>query len=101
MRLIDGDVLIEALCGIRTEFVKHPTFLRSDIEEGIDRGVGAAVQAINDASTIDAVPVVRCKDCKWRKEEWKLDGNCWCGMFDRYTRETFFCADGDRRDAKG
>ena len=56
---------------------------------------------LDEAEEVDAVPVVRCKDCKWRKEEWKLDGNCWCGMFDRYTRETFFCADGDRRDAKG
>lgn len=65
MRLIDADALNETLRGILREFVKHPYFLRSDIEEGIDRGVGAAMQAIDDASTVDAVPVVRCKDCRY------------------------------------
>lgn len=61
MRLIDADALKETLRGIRTEFVKHPTFLRSDIEEGIDRGVCAAIQAIDEAPTIDAVPVAHAQ----------------------------------------
>lgn len=101
MRLIDADMLIEALRGIRTEFVKHPTFLRSDIEEGIDRGVGDAMQAIMEQPTVDAVPVVRCKDCKWRNEKWKIDDNYWCGVLKRYIWENFFCGFGDRRDVKG
>lgn len=88
MRLIDADALMKRMATVYTD-----TDLRAHYNE--------IMRAIREQLTVDAVPVVRCKDCKWRKEEWKLDGNCWCGMFDRYTRETFFCADGDRRDAKG
>lgn len=98
MRLIDGDALEETLRGIRTEFVKHPTFLRSAIEEGIDRGVGAAVQAINDASTIDAVPVVRCCECKWHYPEYT--GELMCTNCPKGQEETFFCAGGRRRDGQ-
>lgn len=45
MRLIDADALIDEL-GISDEDI---------IFEGM----------LEDAPTIDAVPVVRCKDCKW------------------------------------
>ena len=41
-------------------------------------------RSIEDAPTIDAVPVVRCKDCrKW----------CICHKSDDY-----YCADGERRE---
>lgn len=45
MRLIDADALIDEL-GISDEDI---------IFEGM----------LEDAPTIDAMPVVRCKDCKW------------------------------------
>ena len=45
MRLIDADALVSL------EEVKH-------------KGC-AYIEEINNAPTIDAVPVVRCKDCKW------------------------------------
>lgn len=65
MRLIDADVQKEILHGKRIEFVKHPTFVRSDMEEGIDRGIGCALLAINDAPTVDAIPV------EWIKARWR------------------------------
>ena len=46
------------------------------------------------APTVDAVPVVRCKDCKW------FDGQELCdrhGFFVGLHIDTFFCADGERR----
>lgn len=61
---------------------------------------GRARKIIEDAPTVDAVPVVRCKDCKWRNEKWKIDDNYWCSMLKRYIWENFFCGFGDRRDAK-
>ena len=45
--------------------------------------------------TIDAVPVVRCKDCKW------FDGQEICdrhGFFVGLNIDTFYCADGERKD---
>lgn len=87
MRLIDADALLR---NIRRAV--YPSDLNTTI------AVGICESHVKDMPTIDAVPVVRCKDCKWLKEEWKLDGNCWCGMFDRYTREDFFCADGEKEE---
>lgn len=50
--------------------------------------------------TVDAVPVVRCKDCKhnkgikvWRDGEVTID----CDNDMGYTPLDFFCADGERR----
>ena len=43
----------------------------------------------------DLVEVVRCKDCKW------FDGDECCvknGLFVGFDYETFFCANGERKD---
>lgn len=54
------------------------------------------VDALLAAPTVDAVPVVRCKDCKW----YRIDGghsNCgWRNMDDDFS-ENFYCADGERK----
>lgn len=63
--------------------------------------------------TIDAVEVVRCKDCKWwDKREESNYGYCHAAKHGYYSsnweisiyrtyREDFFCADGERMDGKG
>ena len=50
MRLIDGDALWERLDN-------EPWFDNADRDE-------IALPIVNAAPTVDAVPVVRCKDCK-------------------------------------
>lgn len=45
--------------------------------------------------TIDAVQVVRCKDCKHMQED-KLFGDLRCRG--RAVKPNWYCADGDRRD---
>ena len=61
-------------------------------------------RVIDDAPTVDAVPVVRCKDCKhlcvWNRK----DLYAFCPKtnivflpFDKNTR-TFFCSLGERKD---
>ena len=47
---------------------------------------------IKNAPTVDAVPVVRCKDCKYF-ETWL------CQNEDSY--DDWFCADGERKDGDG
>lgn len=50
---------------------------------------------IDDAPTIDAVPVVRCKDCV-------LHGNCLTeDTFDLCRIENPFCCGGKRKDGDG
>ena len=41
--------------------------------------------------TIDAVPVVRCKDCKHRNEYYSCSGR----------RDDWFCPNGERRNENG
>lgn len=65
---------------------------------------------IDNAPTVDAVEVVRCKDCKWWDEDDNdLYGYCMAmkhgymssnweiGIYRKY-KGNFYCADGERRE---
>ena len=54
MRLIDADALKEHIKRYTSVFAKY------DWRE--------ICEMLNDAPTVDAVEVVRCKDCKWHEE---------------------------------
>ena len=72
MRLIDADALIEALRAKEYETVKHPTFLRSEFEEGFCRGINIAKEVIKSAPAIEAEPI---KQGQWKPlfEEYAID----------------------------
>ena len=48
---------------------------------------------IDDAPTIDAVEVVRCKDCKFC-----LIHTQWCKRLNKMTNGNWFCAAGERKE---
>ena len=52
------------------------------------------------APTVDAVEVVRCKDCKKYIPCQKLPigTSKWCGLFDRATCEMNYCGWGERKE---
>ena len=75
MRLIDADALME-------KYHKTPVW-DSWVE-------------INRAPTIDAVPVVRCKDCIYRYK--KSDEGYICGISGDFTGDNEFCNKGKRED---
>lgn len=58
----------------------------------------AAVRVIAGVSATDAVPVVRCKDCKHFNE-----GNCkgigWCKWVRDTRNSEWYCAAGERRES--
>ena len=54
---------------------------------------GGARKLIAEAPAIDAVPVIRCKDCIY----WH-GPNEMCGSLDIYPRSDWYCADGERKD---
>lgn len=90
MRLIDADALKTK--AIRCETFKlydAPVFLKAVGTKEIDR-----------APTIDAVPVVRCKDCKWLYDEM---GDYCCRSHRGLVRicENSFCSYGERKDGDG
>ncbi len=83
MRLIDADSLIKEACA-----------------EGAYGYVDA--KQIADAPTVDAVPVVRCKDCIYSYEEFGFI-YCTFGPYgDCAVPSQFYCAEGKRkRGARG
>ena len=54
---------------------------------------------IEDGLTVDAVPVVRCKDCRWRGiEECAMFYRCECGEQHTWETDNDFCSYGERRE---
>lgn len=74
------------------------TTIREAFEKGFRLGM-KKVKAIENAPTIDAIEVVRCKDCKYGKKRIKEYG-CW--MLDEDWDISFspmhFCSYGRRRE---
>lgn len=77
MGLIDADALIEA----------HYNACNEDQSKSFSTW---SLKLIQSAPTIDAVPVVRCKDCKHSFYD--------CGHANKYHDAYFFCADGERKE---
>lgn len=57
------------------------------------------IDTINDLPTVDAEPVVRCKDCiHYYADPWGY-GNCvFEGGVSRRTKESDFCSWGERKE---
>lgn len=46
---------------------------------------------------LDIIPVVRCKDCRWREQE--QPGMVYCpNVMGNWVEDDWFCADGERRE---
>ena len=57
---------------------------------------GYAKSFIDDAPTVDAVPVVRCRDCKYH-EDTHVTGFEHCCLYDLTMRYNDFCSFGERK----
>lgn len=94
MRLIDADAMfddvlrqIETIKALGNEELTEISLV---IYDGIK-------QEICKQPTVDAVEVVRCRDCKYYR---KIDHGGICVLLAREEKMTddWFCADGERRD---
>lgn len=89
MRLIDADSLIEDL----ELLAKHEESFRQSVILGV-------AHTIKARSTIDAVKVVRCKDCIYSYEEFGFI-YCTFGPYgDCAVPSQFYCAEGKRKEDK-
>lgn len=83
MRLIDGDALN----------------LDREVELADDwKTAHELANCVKYAPTVDAVPVVRCKECKYRAK----NGRCYTenGIIrGAFVGKDWFCADGERRES--
>lgn len=88
MRLIDADALGIDLCNPDV----FPCGSKSYAE-----GWNQAIKLLQNAPTVDAVEVVRCKDCRHMTLEIGLH---WCNVWDRPNGygDDGFCNYGERKD---
>ena len=83
-------------------------FVEEKVAEGKDgwaNGVpyewAYALTAVDLQPTVDAVEVVRCKDCKHFDEEKALRcGGIWCGYWGTDPDPDDFCSYGERREGE-
>lgn len=87
MRLIDADEIMKRLRAWNTDDPMDQALYRF------------ALSRILEARTVEAVPVVRCKDCKhYYADPWGY-GNCvFEGGVSRRTKDSDFCSWGERRE---
>ena len=71
------------------------------VESGATDLFDAFEDALQDAQTVDAVPVVRCKDCvHWREAVTNDKGFLICPASGMEITESDFCSYGDRKETK-
>jgi hypothetical protein len=85
-RLIDADALRQTM--------------ESNLYWGLDSD-GAILDTIDEAPTVDAVEVVRCKDCKWGATPYGDEHDGWTECTNLFGRPLMpdegFCSYGERR----
>ena len=97
MRLIDADRLNKPIYAEEDNITGSG--MSYDEICGYNDGIDIAWNKIDGAPTIDAVPVVRCKDCirRYDTDECPM---CYLseGKYCEYTNETGFCDRGERKE---
>ena len=83
MRLGDLDALKDA---INFDISDAPTYIKATVDQYID-----------EAPTIDTVPVVRCRECIYCS--WQGDNLVHCDNFERDMMPDDFCSAGERKRA--
>ena len=84
-RLIDADALLNEFLKRYTERERNRNLIFAACEINQE-----FADMISDFSTVDAVEVVRCKDCKHRHKD------SWCEYAD--DDDNFYCARGKRKE---
>ena len=97
MRLIDADRLNKPIYAEEDNITGSG--MSYDEICGYNDGIDIAWNKIDQAPTIDAVPVVRCKDCI---RQYDTDECPMCflieGKYYEYTNENGFCDRGERKE---
>jgi hypothetical protein len=93
MRLIDADALKKTIKNMPNDYYG-------------DLCVGDALKEIDNAPTISAVPVVRCRECKSHgtlKSGELFCGKIKTGIYGYYhtVKADFYCSYGERKESEG
>ena len=92
MRLIDADALMKQpiwLCG---------GWVGDSYAEGYMDALDKVEETVKSAPTIDAVPVIRCKNCKHRYITGSTTHYYVCDFMDAEYNDNGYCHHGERKD---
>ena len=94
MRLIDADALAK-----KAYEVAYPVIHGwNDHERGLT--LTGIAQLLDESPTIDAVPVVRCRECRWHEDE--QPGMVYCpATVGGWVEDDWFCKGGERKGGDG
>ena len=97
MRLIDADRLNKPLYAEEDNITGSG--MSYDEICGYNDGIDIAWNKIDQAPTIDAVPVVRCKDCKQGEvDDPAFPDQYYCHAGCGWSNGNFYCAYGERKE---
>ena len=85
MRLIDADRALEI---VRDQGIAHPNAYHL---------TNYATLILREAPTVDAVPVVRCRECKYH-EDTSITEYEHCCLIGKTVRYNDFCSYGERKE---
>ena len=95
-RLIDADAAVDAIADAAKKYDGYDS-----CQNKIIQGFMEAQDALASVPTVDAVEVVRCKDCKYFRKGKPFSHECkkvGGGMF--YPNPNDFCSYGERREGE-
>lgn len=80
------------------DMIGHPVgeFVTDDYIDGFSDGVSAAMKELETMSNVDVVKIVRCKDCKYYREMYKLC-SCRHDKHNVYLNEDDYCSHGEKK----
>ena len=95
MRLIDADALIE-------KFNEKANMAECLVDERTAERLAtfcALSDAVEEMPTVDAVPIIRCKDCKYRYwDDWLEEYFCQCYAEYMQVLPDDFCSYAERKE---
>ena len=92
MRLIDADKIVEQI----NEWLDQTGAIPLNTSYHFE-----LLGCIEDCPTIDAVHVVRCKECEYYNTTGCSEGFGWCESMDRGVSDDFYCANGAKMESEG
>ena len=114
MRLIDANAVVKAILEERDKIPR--TIATAPYEPWAEKpyhagdqmrgGIRKALRCIEQAPTVDAVPVVRCRECKYWQRSGSKAGKSFsdmeyiggCEFSNYYRRESDFCSYGEPKE---
>lgn len=95
MRLIDADKMKYSI-EKQVELIR--LFDNDELTEYAEIIANGILQELDNVPTVDAVEVIRCKDCKRFDPDTGLIGLGICEIYEGVTAEYGFCHHGKRKD---